>query len=165
MINQVSESTAKRDIALLSSEKADELIARLREDYKEAINKLYKGTITYKEYMQAANDFNYQTIHDFDSNEKILKFTLFALLELERKRKFEGGALRKKKGDYSIPDKVIDGVIDNIVHGEKVEDACKYAGITRVTLYNRIRARGYDSIKEFFKDKRRELRWVDSLKD
>lgn len=158
MINQVSESTAKRDIALLSSEKADELIARLREDYKEAINKLYKGTITYKEYMQAANDFNYQTIHDFDSNEKILKFTLFALLELERKRKFEGGALRKKKGDYSIPDKVIDGVINNIVHGEKVEDACKYAGITRVTLYNRIRARGYDSIKEFFKDKRRELR-------
>lgn len=158
MINQVSENTAKRDIALLSSEKADELIARLREDYKEAINKLYKGTITYKEYMQAANDFNYQTIHDFDSNEKILKFTLFALLELERKRKFEGGALRKKKGDYSIPDKVIDGVINNIVHGEKVEDACKYAGITRVTLYNRIRARGYDSIKEFFKDKRRELR-------
>lgn len=158
MINQVSESTAKRDIALLSSEKADELIARLREDYKEAINKLYKGTITYKEYMQAANDFNYQTIHDFDSNERILKFTLFALLELERKRKFEGGALRKKKGDYSIPDKVIDGVINNIVHGEKVEDACKYAGITRVTLYNRIRARGYESIKEFFKDKRRELR-------
>lgn len=165
MINQVSESTAKRDISLLSSEKADELIARLREDYKEAINKLYKGTITYKEYMQAANDFNYQTIHDFDSNERILKFTLFALLELERKRKFEGGALRKKKGDYSIPDKVIDGVIDNIVHGEKVEDACKYAGITKVTLYNRIRARGYDSVKEFFKDKRRELRWVDSLKD
>lgn len=158
MINQVSESTAKRDISLLSSEKADELIARLREDYKEAINKLYKGTITYKEYMQAANDFNYQTIHDFDSNERILKFTLFALLELERKRKFEGGALRKKKGDYSIPDKVIDGVINNIVHGEKVEDACKYAGITRVTLYNRIRARGYESIKEFFKDKRRELR-------
>lgn len=158
MINQVSESTAKRDIALLSSEKADELIARLREDYKEAINKLYKGTITYKEYMQAANDFNYQTIHDFDNDERILKFTLFALLELERKRKFEGKSLRKKKGDYSIPDKVIDGVINNIVHGEKVEDACKYAGITRVTLYNRIRARGYDSIKEFFKDKRRELK-------
>lgn len=158
MINQVSESTAKRDIALLSSEKADDLIARLREDYKEAISKLYKGTITYKEYMQAANDFNYQTIHDFDSNERILKFTLFALLELERKRKFEGKSLRKKKGDYSIPDKVIDGVIDNIVHGEKVEDACKYAGITRVTLYNRIRAKGYDSVKEFFKDKRRELR-------
>lgn len=158
MTNQVSENTAKRDIALITSEKADELIARLREDYKEAITKLYKGTITYKEYMKAASDFNYQTIHDFDSNERILKFTLFALLELERKRKFEGKSLRKKHGDYSIPDKVIDGVIDNIIHGEKVEDACKYAGITRVTLYNRIRARGYDSVKEFFKDKRRELK-------
>lgn len=158
MANQVSESTAKRDIALITSEKADELIARLREDYKEVISKLCKGTITYKEYMQAADDFNYQTIHDFDNNERILKFTLFALLEVERKRKFEVRTIRKKQGDYSIPDKVIDGIIDNIIHGEKVEDACKYAGISRVTLYNRIKARGYDSVKEFFKDKRRELK-------
>ena len=46
----------------------------------------------------------------------------------------------------------------NIVYGEKVEDACAYAGITPATLYNRIKDKGYTDVKEFFKMKRRELK-------
>ena len=50
--------------------------------------------------------------------------------------------LRKPPGSYTIPERVIDAVINNILSGTSVTKACKAAGITRATLYNRLKAKG-----------------------
>lgn len=48
----------------------------------------------------------------------------------------------KPKGAYTIPERVIDAVIANILSGTSVTNACKAAGITRATLYNRLKEKG-----------------------
>lgn len=158
MSNQVSESRASQELSMINNPEVRERFKKLKDDFKVIINKVKDGTIKPIEYAQAAHEFNELTIYGGKSD-AILKFTLFVLEELE----FDAindktRSIRKKKGSYSVPDKVIDGVIMNIVYGEKVEDACGYAGITPATLYNRIKDKGYTDIKEFFKMKRRELK-------
>lgn len=66
-------------------------------------------------------------------------------------------SIRKKKGSYSIREQNIDAVISAIICGENVEDACRDAGITAPTLYNRMRARGITDIRGYFKEKRKEM--------
>lgn len=158
MSNQVSISRADQELAMINNPEVRERFKKLKADFKETINKIKDGTITSEEFATKAHEFNELTIYSGKSD-AILKFTLFVLEELE----FDAindktRSIRKKKGSYSVPDKVIDGVIMNIVYGEKVEDACGYAGITPATLYNRIKDKGYTDIKEFFKMKRRELK-------
>lgn len=158
MSNQVSISRADQELAMINNPEVRERFKKLKSDFKETINKIKDGTITSDEFAIKAHDFNELTIYSGKSD-AILKFTLFVLEELE----FDAindktRSIRKKKGSYSVPNKVIDGVIMNIIYGEKVEDACGYAGITPATLYNRIKDRGYTDIKEFFKMKRRELK-------
>lgn len=158
MSNQVSIGRADQELAMINNPEVRERFKKLKSDFKETISKIKDGTITSEEFAIKAHDFNELTIYSGKSD-AILKFTLFVLEELE----FDAindktRSIRKKKGSYSVPDKVIDGIIMNIVYGEKVEDACSYAGITPATLYNRIKDKGYTDIKEFFKTKRRELK-------
>lgn len=158
MSNQVSIGRADQELAMINNPEVRERFKKLKADFKETINKIKDGSITSAEFATKAHEFNELTIYAGKSD-AILKFTLFVLEELE----FDAindktRSIRKKKGSYSVPDKVIDGVIMNIVYGEKVEDACSYAGITPATLYNRIKDKGYTDIKEFFKMKRRELK-------
>lgn len=158
MSNQVSIGRADKELAMINNPEVRERFKKLKSDFKETISKIKDGTITSEEFAIKAHDFNELTIYSGKSD-AILKFTLFVLEELE----FDAindktRSIRKKKGSYSVPNKVIDGIIMNIVYGEKVEDACSYAGITPATLYNRIKDKGYTDIKEFFKTKRRELK-------
>ena len=68
--------------------------------------------------------------------------------------------MRKVKS-YSISDEVIDEIIRDIIYGDLVEDACYAAGITVPTLYRRLRARGYNDVRGFFRMKRKELKRAD----
>lgn len=158
MSNQVSTYRAAQELAMINNEEVRERFRKLKEDFYDTISKIEDGTITADEFAVKAHEFNELTIYTGKAD-AILKFTLFVLEELDlRAASKKTRSIRKTKGSYSLPDRVIDGVIENIIYGEKVEDACAYAGITAPTLYNRIKARGYTDIKEFFKEKRRELK-------
>lgn len=126
--------------------------------FKDFAKRVNYEDVTPEEYECAANTF-----YDYIYCDKQLNgLSNFAMLLMMLINKSEDSSkmrsVRKHKGSYSIPDKVIDGVISNIIHGERVEDACSYAGISTVTLYNRIRDRGYKDIKKFFKDLKRNLK-------
>lgn len=158
MCNQVSQYRAGKEVAMIYNEEVREKIRNLREHFSDIIDKAEDGTLTGEEYALFADEFNELTTYS-SRDDNILKATLFLIDVLDiRAANHKTRSIRKTKGSYSLPDKVIDGVIANIVYGEKVEDACSYAGITAPTLYNRIRDRGYTDIKEFFKMKRRELK-------
>lgn len=126
--------------------------------FKDFAKRVDYEEVTPEEYECAANTF-YDLIYCDKQLNGLSNFAMFLMMLID---KYEDNSkirsVRKPKGAYSIPDKVIDGVISNIVHGERVEDACSYAGISTVTLYNRIRDRGYKDIKKFFKDIKRSLK-------
>lgn len=114
--------------------------------------------VTPEEYECAATTF-YNSIYCDKQLNGLSNFAMLLMMLINKSEdNSKNRSVRKHKGSYSIPDKVIDGVISNIIHGERVEDACAYAGISTVTLYNRIRDRGYKDIKKFFKDLKRSLK-------
>ena len=134
--------------------KLDSLISSQRDIGR----RIMDGTITEEEYDDAINTFDMELSCDKQLN----GLSNFAMLLMMLINKSDDDSkmhsVRKPKGAYSVPDKVIDGVISNIIHGERVSDACSYAGISTVTLYNRIKDRGYKDIKKFFKDMKRSLK-------
>lgn len=157
MANQVSLHRGETESKLVVSEEMQERFKVLSSKFEDVLNEIESGTVSGETYAKAADEFNELTIYSGKEN-SLLKFSIFVLCKLEsrnveRKKK----SIRKTKGSYSVPDKVIDGVIKNIIYGEKVADACSFAGISTVTLYNRIKDRGYSDIKEFFKEQKRKL--------
>lgn len=152
ILDLVHEVNAIRDEVLRKK------IDSLTSSYQDVGRRIMDGTITEDEYDNAINTFNME----LDCDKQLNCLSNFAMLLMVILNKSDNDSkmrsVRKHKGAYSIPDKVIDGVISNIIHGERVEDACAYAGISTVTLYNRIRDRGYKDIKKFFKDLKRSLK-------
>lgn len=156
MANQVSVARGESEVKLVISEEMKHRFKELSDRFEDIIIGVENGTVSGDEYARAADEFNELTIYS-GRNSSLLKFSIFVLCKLEViEKERRRASVRKTKGSYSIPDKVIDGVIRNIIAGERVADACKYAGITSVTLYSRIRDRGYDDIKEFFKEQKRK---------
>lgn len=146
------------ELKLVKSEVMKKRFNDLASKFKEVAVRVKAGTITEDEYSNAADEFrsmidNDEYLNDMSCFDVMIMF-LVNSVELELKVR----SIRKPKGAYSVPDKVIDGVIMNIVCGEKVADACSFAGISTVTLYNRIKDRGYSDIKEFFKEQKRKLK-------
>ena len=126
--------------------------------YKDFAKRVNDGDVTMEEYDSTLDMFEGLVCCDKQLN-GLSNFAMLLMMLIDKSEgKSKIRSVRKPKGAYSIPDKVIDGVISNIIHGERVEDACSYAGISTVTLYNRIRDRGYKDIKKFFKDIKRSLK-------
>lgn len=126
--------------------------------YQDLAKRINYDEITEEEYESALNTFD-DLLRCDKQLDGISNFAMLLMMILNKSdNDSKVHSVRKHKGSYSIPDKVIDGVISNIIHGERVEDACSYAGISTVTLYNRIRDRGFNDIKKFFKDLKRSLK-------
>lgn len=132
--------------------KLDILISKFQDFGK----RLITGEVTIEEYDNAKDMFEGFLCCDKQLN-CLSNFAMLMML-LNKSANDSKMRVRKPKGAYTIPDKVIDSVISNIIHGERVEDACAYAGISTVTLYNRIRDRGYKDVKKFFRDLKRSLK-------
>lgn len=133
-------------------------INSLTSNFQDLGRRIMDGTLTEEEYDDAINKFDMSLSCDKQLN-CLSNFAMLLMVLLNKSdNDSKMRSVRKHKGAYSVPDKVIDGVIRNIVYGEKVADACEFAGISTVTLYNRIRDRGYKDIKKFFKDMKRSLK-------
>lgn len=149
--------SVSNELKLVKSEVMKKRFNDLASKFKEVAVRVKAGTITEDEYSNAAAEFRSMIANDEYLNDMscfgVMIMFLVNSVELDLKVR----SIRKPKGAYSVPDKVIDGVIMNIVYGEKVADACSFAGISTVTLYNRIKDRGYSDIREFFKEQKRKL--------
>ena len=158
MINDDLSYKMKNEFKIVSSEEARKKFNDLVVMYNDVAESIKNCSINQDEYASKADSF-FELICCDEHLNNLSSFGVMIMLLLD---KYESDSkmrsVRKHKGAYSIPDKVIDGVISNIIHGERVEDACSYAGISTVTLYNRIRDRGYKDIKKFFKDLKRSLK-------
>lgn len=143
------------ELKILNSEVTKKRFNDFASKFKEVAEHIKSGEITQDEYIRAESEF-VSIISCDDSLSKLTSFGMFMLLLIGND--FKSSSIRKTKGAYSVPDKVIDGVIKNIIYGEKVLDACSFAGISTVTLYNRIRDRGYDNIREFFREQKRNIK-------
>lgn len=132
----------------MNYEKNLETLNKLDSELSEFVSSVCINEFTEDDVQVARNKF----FNIISSNSNMDLFLLYITIAVKNKKRCS--SLRKKRGDFSIPDKVIDGVISAIVAGESVSVACKFAGITKSTLYNRIHARGYDNVKEFFKSRR-----------
>lgn len=148
----------KDELKAVSSETARKNLHDLVVMYYDFAKRVKDGLVTPQEY-----DYTKDVFDGFVCCDKQLYgVSTFGVLMMVLIDKIDADSkihsVKKPKGAYSVPDKVIDGVISNIIHGERVADACAYAGISTVTLYNRIRDRGYTNIKKFFKDIKRSLK-------
>ena len=147
-----------REVNAIRDEIVRKKIDSLTSSFQDLGRHIMDGTVTEEEYDDAINTFDISISCDKQLN-GLSNFAMLMMMVLNKSdNDSKMRSVRKHKGAYSIPDKVIDGVISNIIHGERVEDACSYAGISTVTLYNRIRDRGYKDIKKFFKDLKRSLK-------
>lgn len=148
----------QNEFKIVSSEEARKRFNDLSVMYKNFVEHIKEGSITQDEYAIKAEVF-FELICCDEYLNNLSSFGVMIMLLLDKyDNDLKLRSVRKPKGAYSVPDKVIDGVIKNIIYGERVSDACSYAGISTVTLYNRIRDRGYDDIKEFFKEQKRKLK-------
>lgn len=151
VLNLVCEVNAIRDE--LERKKLDELASTYQDFGKRIMN----GTITPEEYDDAMCMYD-KLLCDKQLN-GLSNFAMLLMMIIDKSENSSKiHSVRKPKGAYSIPDKVIDGVIKNIIYGERVSDACSFAGISAVTLYSRIKDRGHNDIKKFFKDMKRSLK-------
>lgn len=144
------------ELNTIRDEVARKKINSLTSNFQDLGRRIMDGTLTEEEYDDAINTFYTELSCDKQLN-CLSNFAMLMML-LNKSANDSKMRVRKPKGAYTIPDKVINSVISNIIHGERVEDACAYAGISTVTLYNRIRDRGYKDIKKFFKDMKRSLK-------
>ena len=145
------------ELKIVGSEVMKKRFDALVSKYKCIAERVKSGEITSDEYTNAADEF-YRLISTDEHLDELSCFGILVMCMLNNvNSESKIRSIRKPKGAYSVPDKVIDGVIMNIIYGEKVADACSFAGISTVTLYNRIRDRGYCDIKEFFKEQKRKL--------
>lgn len=132
----------------MNYEKNLAMLEKLNSELSEFVSSVCKNEFTEDDVQVARNKF----FNIISSNSNIDLFLLYLTIAVKHKQRYQ--SLKKKRGDFSIPDRVIDGVISAIVAGENVDVACRFAGITKSTLYNRIHARGYDNVKEFFESRR-----------
>lgn len=132
----------------MNYEKNLEILEKLDSELSEFVSSVCINEFTEDDVQLARTKF----FNIISSNSNMDLFLLYITIAVKNKKRYK--SLKKKRGDFSIPDRVIDGVISAIVAGENVDVACKFAGITKSTLYNRIHARGYDNVKEFFKSRR-----------
>ena len=158
MIKNFEVISLKDELGAVSSETARKNLRDLVVMYYDFAKRVKDGLVTPQEY-----DYTKDVFDGFVCCDKHLYgVSTFGALIMLLIDKIDADSkihsVKKPKGAYSVPDKVIDGVISNIIHGERVSDACAYAGISTVTLYNRIRDRGYNNIKKFFKDIKRSLK-------
>ena len=158
MSKEFEVKSLKNELEIVNSETARKNLHDLVVMFYDFANRVKDGLVTPEEY-----DYTKGVFDDFVCCDKQLygvstfgDLIMLLIDKLDTDSKMR--KVRKSKGAYSVPDKVIDGVIRNIVYGEKVSDACSFAGISTVTLYNRIRDRGYNDIKKFFKDIKRSLK-------
>lgn len=158
MVKKLEIAELKSELEVMNSETARKDLNDLIVVYYDFAKRVKDGLVTPQEYENTKDIFDGLVCCDKHLYGVSTFGVLMMLLIDKLNTNSKTHSIRKPKGAYSIPDKVIDGVIKNIIYGERVSDACSFAGISTVTLYNRIRDRGYNDIKKFFKDMKRSLK-------